>query len=186
MAASDFILNSLAKIREGDVGANRANSEAVNTKIGANINALIDTNYKDINIMFHGYYSNSQLFKAAPIRIPNDSSILYYELGIGDTGSANETTFNVGIYDDTGALIDNLFGSGANRLLISGSSGSNVIVGRDIAGGTTFDINTAGHTIQYGTNNVVSITAGSYIVPYIENFATSVRSLNFKLRLRDE
>lgn len=136
--------------------------------------------------MFNGYYSNSKLFQSAPVRISNTSSILYYELGISDTGSANETTFNVGIYDETGVLVSNLFGSGANRLLISGSNGTDVIVGRDIAGGTTFDINSAGHTIQYGNNNVVSIASGHYIVAYVESFAKSARSLNFKLRLRDE
>lgn len=186
MAAGDFILSSLAKIREGDTSSQRPNSEAVNTKIGANINALIDTNYKDLNFTFNGYFSDSDLFKTAPIRIPNDSAILYYELGISDTGSSGNTTFNVAIYDSTGALTTNLFGSGANRVLISGSNGTDVLVGRDIAGGTTFDLNSVGHTIQYGTNNVVSITGGSYIVAFVESFATSARSLNFKLRLRDE
>lgn len=182
MSAGDKILSATSVFLEGDTGANRAVSEALGQKIGANINQLIDTNVYEYNFAFNGYFGDSRLFRSAPIRIRNTSAIEGYALSIGDTGSSGNTTFNVDIYDDTGSLVDTLFGTGTNRLLISGDGGTDVIVGRD--GNTAIDYNASGHTIQYGNKNVVQVVAGQYIVAYIDDFATSARSLNFNLRLR--
>lgn len=185
MAASDEIIGSISKMLEGDVGNNRPNSEAVNQKISANINKLIENIPSDYLIQHHGYFSSSQLFRSAPMRIKSDCEIAYYSLGLLDSGSSGNTTYNVAIYDNTGAFINNLFGATTERLLISGNGGTNVIVGRDIDANSVFAVNDAGHTIQYGTLNVTGFNQGEILVPFIEGFATSARSLTFNLKLRE-
>lgn len=185
MAASDEIIGSISKMLEGDVGNNRPNSEAVNQKISANINKLIEAIPTDLVITHHGYFSNSSLFKSAPYRIKSDVDIAYYSMGVLDSGNSGNTTFNVAIYDNSGAFVNNLFGATTERLLISGNNGLNVIVGRDVDNASVFAVNDTGHTIQYGTLNVTSFTAGQILVPFIEGFATSARSLTFNLKLRE-
>lgn len=118
--------------------------------------------------------------------MPVTSDILYYEMSIVDTGSSGSNTFNFAVYDDAGDFVSNLFGGTTNRILVSGSNGTDVFIGRDVAGSTTFKLNDAGHTVQFGNLNLTTLLAGYYIVPFVENFATSARSLNFKLRLGQE
>jgi hypothetical protein len=105
---------------------------------------------------------------------------------IGDSGSSGSNTINFDIYDDGGNYVNTLFGSGANRCLISGANGSNVIVGQNLIDLSTRAINTAGHTIQYGVLNLTTIPAGYYLVPYVESFSISARSIRMNIRLREQ
>jgi len=186
MAATDFVVSAKTKIREGDVGNNRPNSEAVNSKISGSVNALIDSSFYTIDTQFNGYFSSSSLFSDGPYRIEKISDIKYYQLSVIDSGSSGNNIFNCAIYDDTGAFVSNLFGSGANRLLISGSNGTRVLLGRNVAESTTFNTNTAGHTIQYGTLALTTLQAGYILVPFVEGFATSARSIRFTMRLTEQ
>lgn len=186
MAATDYIISAKSKIREGDVGVNRPNSEAVGGKEGGSINALIDSSFYPVDINFDGYFSNSKLFKQGPIRIENISDIIFYQLSLVDTGSSGSNVINFAIYDSAGAFVNNLFGAGANRCLIGGANGSNVLLGRNVDKATTFNTNTGGHTIQYGNLNVTTLQAGWILIPFVESFSTSARSIRFNLRLREQ
>lgn len=186
MAAGDFVISAKTKMREGDVGVNRPNSEAVNQKISGSINGLIDSSFYEIDEQRNGYFSNSQLFRGAPIRIEKISDIIFYQLSLVDTGSSGSNVFNFAIYDDAGAFVNNLFGTGSNRCLLSGNNGSNVLIGRNIDASTTFATNTAGHTIQYGNLNLTTLQAGYILVPFVESFSRSARSIRFRMKLREQ
>ena len=188
MAISPFISPSSQQIRIKDVQSGKPVSEAVARKLGSSINYLIQRSFNEINLRYDGYFSNSNLYKSAPIRIPNAADVTYYALSIGDTGNGglDLNAFNFEVYDASGAFVNNLFGSGANQLTISGNNGSDVIIGRDVTNALVFDVNTAGHTFQYGNLNLTTLQAGYYIVPFVESFATSARSLNFTLRLQEQ
>tara|TARA_R110000868_G_C10972548_1_gene770407 strand:- start:2005 stop:2565 length:561 start_codon:yes stop_codon:yes gene_type:complete len=186
MAASDFITSAKVKGREGDVGVNRPNSEAVNQKMMGSINGLIDSSFFTIDIDHKGFYSSSYLFEGAPIRIEKASEIIWYQMGILFTGASGTNTFNFKIYDNTGAFVNNLFGGGASRCLISGNSGNVVLVGRNIDEAITFSTGTAGHSFQYGDLNLTTLQAGYVLVPFIENGALNARSINFSMKLREQ
>jgi hypothetical protein len=186
MAASDFIISSKSKLREGDLGANRPNSEAVNSKLAGSINGLIDSSFFDLDVNLPGYFSNSSIFRSAPLRVPKICDITFYQMSLIYTGTSGSTTFNVAVYDDTGAFVNNLFGTGVERLLISGNAGTNVLVGSDVVNLTNFNVNTTGHTIQYGTLNLTTLQAGYMLVPFVENFATGARSIKFNMRIREQ
>lgn len=186
MASGDFVTSAKVKVREADVGVNRPNSEAVNQKLSGSINGLIDSSFYEIDEQRNGYFGNSQIYRGAPIRIEKISDIIFYQLSLLDTGSSGSNVFNFAIYDDSGAFVNNLFGTGANRSLISGSNGANVLIGRNIDSATTFNTNTAGHTIQYGNLSVTTLLAGYILVPFVETFATSARSIRFRMKLREQ
>ncbi len=189
MAANDFVTSAKSKIREGSVGANRPNSEAVNQQISGSINALIDSDYSEISINHPGYFSNSFLFNSAPIRINKISDIIYYELTLLDSGSSGTNSFNVAIYDNGGAFVDNLFGTTTSRLLISGSNGTRIVVGvdrNDQKNIVNFNTNTAGHTFQYGDLNLTTLLPGYILVPFVENGGASARSIGFKMKIREQ
>ena len=57
--------------------------------------------------------------------------VLTYILGLYKSGSSGTSSFNVAVYDNTGAFVNTLFGSGGNALSISGSNGTNVIIGKN-------------------------------------------------------
>ena len=188
MAISPFITPSSQQIRIKDVQAGKANSEAVNRKLGSSINYLIQRTFNEIQIRHDGYFSNSDLYQSAPIRIPNIADVIYYSMSVVDSGNGglDLNAFNVAVYDASGLFVNNLFGSGANQLTISGDNGTNVIVGRDVLNSTVFDVNTTGHTFQYGTLNLTTLQAGYFLVPFVESFANSARSINFTLRIQEQ
>ena len=186
MAAGDFVTSAKQKLREGDLGANRPNSEAVNQKLGGSINGLIDSLFYNVEANYQGYFSDSELFRLAPIRIQKISNIDYYAFSLRDTGSAGTNALNFQIKDNTGAVVGDLFGSGANQLTISGSSGTDVLIGRDVTNASTFATNIAGHTVQYGVLNYTTLQAGWMLIPKVESFGTSARSARLRLRIKEQ
>lgn len=185
MAASDFVISAKQKIREGSVGNNRPNSEAVNQEISGSLNALIDSDFYTIDTQYSGYFSNSRLFKAAPYRIEKDSDLIWYQMSLEDCGNSGSNVFNVAIYDDTGAFVNNLFGSGANRCLISNNNADRCLITRDIDNGTTDSTNATG-TVQFGNTNLTTFQAGYILVPFVESFATAARSIRFTMKIREQ
>lgn len=190
MAASDFVVSARQKLRQGDVAQNRANSEAVQSKISGNINYILDRAFYREAWAYNGYFeSNGFDDGVGGIRyIKNDSDISDYYLSIRDSGSAGNNIFNVKVYDQNGAFVNNLFGSAGNRILVSGSNGTDVVIGKKDIDGTpvNFAINDSGHTIQYGTLNLTTLLAGYVLVPFIESNGTSARNLYFDLRLKEQ
>lgn len=187
MAASDFIISALRKIREGNVGNNRANSEAVNTLISGSINALIDQTHYHVEANYPGYFGTSSIFTLPPIRIPNQSEITYYEFGIEDSGTAGGTnSIDFTMYDSTGALVGDLFGVGANAVQCVGAGVSKAVFGRNYITATTFSTNTAGFSsFQFGTPTITTIPAGYIFVPFVRSFNTSARSAKLLIRMRE-
>ncbi|MCB1712499.1 MAG: hypothetical protein KDH96_08510 [Candidatus Riesia sp.] len=186
MAAGDFVTSSKSKMREGDVGNNRANSEAVQTKYSGNINGLIDSEGDVLSFEWNGYFSNSELFRKGAYRVEKTSDIVWYQLSLRDTGSGTANGVNFGVYDNVGAFVSDLFGSGANAISISGNTGTDVIIGRNIDDATTSSTNTAGHTVQHGVLNLTTLQAGYILVPYVEQYASSARSMKFSIKIREQ
>lgn len=188
MAASDFIISAKVKLREGDVGNARPNSEAVNSKLGGSINALIDSNFFDETFVYSGYFNANNFDDgyAGITRIHTDSDIIQYFMGIYYTGSSGTNELNVKIYDDTGAFVGDLFGSGASGMRISGSNKNRVLIGRDVENASVFNSNIAGSTIQYGDLNYTTLLAGWVLVPIVVSNGVDALNATFKLRLRGQ
>jgi hypothetical protein len=188
MAVSPFITPSSQQIRIKDVQSGKPVSEATARKIGSSINYLIQRTFNEIQIKHDGYFSNGNLYKSAPIRIPNIADITYYSLSVLDSGNGglDKNAINFEVYDASGLFVNNLFGSGANQCFISGDNGANVLIGRDVLNASVFDVNTASHTIQYGNLNLTTLQAGYLLVPFVEDFANSARSINFTLRIQEQ
>jgi hypothetical protein len=187
MSAPDFVISSKSKMRNGDVGNNRANSEAVQTKYSANINSLIDSSFFPIDVSWDGYFSTDNLFTKAPIRIEKLSDVIWYQLSIFKSGSGSGNNgVNFAVYDDSGAFVGNLFGGGANRISISSDSGTNVLVGRNVDTATNFNTNAAGHTVQSGVLAISTLQPGYMLVPFVEQFSTNARSMRFRMHIREQ
>ena len=188
MAAGDFVVSAKRKLREGDVGANRPVSEGVTSAIAGSVNSLIDSSFYVVEANWVGYVGATRLFNQAPIRIENDSDIIQYSFSVhysGNTG-ANFNVVNFNVYDDTGSFVNTLFGAGADRCLISGAPGTDVLVGRDLDNSQTFQTNTAGHTIQFGNLNITTLQAGYILRPFIQTAAPGARGMRFSMRLREQ
>mgnify|MGYP003644258500 CR=1 FL=1 len=132
MASGDFITAANRKIRIGDVESNRPNSASVNEKIGGSLNFVIDRLFYDFKFNFPGFFNANAYddgYSGIEI-IENDCIIDRYYMAIRSTGSSGTNSFNVAVYDSAGAFVNNLFGSGGNALSVTGSNGTNVIVGK--------------------------------------------------------
>ena len=194
MASGDFITAANRKIRIGDVESNRPNSASVNEKIGGSLNFTLDRLFYDLKFSIGGYFRpNAYDDGSAGIEIiERDCTIDRYYMSIRSTGSSGTNSFNVAVYDSAGAFVNNLFGSGGNALSVTGSNGTNVIVGKtNIESGSPSNIlvNTAGHTAFSGTLNlgttVTPLLAGYVLVPYIVSNGVSALNLNFSTRIKE-
>jgi len=188
MASTDFIAAARQKIRVGDVEANRPSSEAVNNKISGSMNYLLDRVFFQEGFAVNGFFNNNSFDDGVSgvRRIANAADISEYYMSVRKSGVSGQTTFNVNVYDNTGAFVNTLFGSGANRILISGNSGANVLVGRDVENASTFSTNTGGHTIQFGTLNLTTLLAGYVLEPFVEEGAPSGLNLYFNMKLKEQ
>jgi len=182
MANSDFVTSAKTKIRIGDVNADKPNSSAVNRKISGSINALIDASFYTAEGFWHGHAVANTFARLAPIYINKQCEIIQYTFSLKNTGSAVNNILNFDVYDNTGALVNTLFGTGANSVLINGNDITDVIVGRDVDSATTIAVNTASVTFQYGNLNLTTLNAGYYLIPKVE--AASDLSLDKRLTLR--
>lgn len=183
MSDSDFVTSSTQKIRVGEVSANRPNSEAINQKIAGTVNALVDAREKVIEINHPGYFSNNNIFRDAPIRITNTSEISRYELSVLDSGSSGETTINFFVYDDTSSYVGNLFFTDPMGITANNNS---CLVGYDVDAASSYTFELAAHTTDPGTLNITTLEAGYVLLPFVQSFATSARSLRFRLYLREQ
>lgn len=190
MASSDIIIPSRRLIRIGDTESNRPNSESVNQKLGGGLNFILERLFIDEDFTIGGFFNpNSFDDGSSGIRyIEKDAEVSLYTLALRSSGTSGINAFNVAVYDNTGAFINNIFGSGANALQISGNSGTNVVVGRkdiDQITPSNILINTAGHTVQVGALNLSTIPAGSILVPFVVSNGNAAFNLHFKLRLKE-
>jgi hypothetical protein len=190
MAANDPVISSKTKVLEGSVGVNKPNSEAVNQQLSASINGLIDSDFYSLNYDVNGYFANTAIFTGAPFRVQKISDIVFYQMGLldsGNSGSGVFNTVNVNIYDENGAFVNSLFGAGVDTLSVSGNNGFNISIGRVLGDNpSTFDVNTAGHVFQYGALNFTTLQSGWVLVPFVSSFSNVARSIRFELRLREQ
>jgi len=185
MANSDFVTSAKTKIRIGDVNADKPNSSAVNRKISGSINALIDASFYTVEGYWPGYSISNEFSNQAPIYINKQCKVVQYTFSLKDTGEAVDNILNFNVYDNTGAFVNSLFGTGANSVLINGTNIGSVTVGRDLDVATTIAINTASVTFQYGTLNLTTLNAGYFLVPLIASSATNSRDKRLTVRLRE-
>ena len=190
MASTDLVTAANRPIYIGDVESNRPNSESINQKLAGGLNFVLERLYLDMKFPYPGYvYANNFDDGYGGIEIiENDCEISRYFLAIHKTGTAGVTSFNVNVYDNTGAFVNTLFGSGGNALSISGSNGTNVVVGKerlDTASPANILVNTAGHSVFTGNLNLTTLLAGYVLVPYIVSHGTDTLNLNFGLRCKE-
>ena len=190
MAAGDFVTSARQKIRQGDVAQGRANSEAVQQKISGNINFILDRAFYEEKFVMNGFFTAGNFDDGVGgiRRIMNDVEISSYYMSVFYTGNGGSNIFNCAIYDSAGAFVNNLFGSGANRIIIGGQNKNRVVLGRDAidtVSPTTFETNTTGVTIQYGNLNVTTLLAGWILVPFVEGNGVNARNLVFNMRLKE-
>lgn len=194
MASTDEITPASRKILIGDVEENRPNSSSVNKKTGGSINFLIDRLYMDIKFNMQGFFdANAYDNGYAGIEvIENDCLVSSYILGLYKSGSSGTSSFNVAVYDNTGAFVNTLFGSGGNALSISGSNGTNVVIGKnkvETNSPQNFTVNTAGHTVFLGGLNLGTVAnpllAGYVLVPYVVSNGNNAYNMNLRLRCKE-
>lgn len=183
---TDFVLSSIQKIRNGDVKNNRPNSEAVMSKLGSNINYLIDRNFFDEDFTYNGYFNANSVDNGVGgiKRIMFDSEITSYQFSMRLTGSSGNNIINAEVRDENGSLVGNLFGSGTDRLLMPANSGTNVIIGKDVETNTNFANNIGVATPQYGELAITTLLEGYMIIPFIEGNGNGALNANLKLRMR--
>lgn len=190
MASTDLVQPSKRLIYIGDVESNRPNSESINQKLAGGLNFALERLFFDEDFTVGGFFnSNTYDDGAAGIRyIEKDCDISSYQLAIRKTGTANTSAFNIAVYDNTGAFVNNLFGTGGNALSISGNNGTNVLIGKkgvDTVTPSNILINNAGHTVFNGNLNITSLLAGYMLVPFIVSNARDAYNLHFKMRLKE-
>jgi len=194
MASTDKVISANRPIYIGDVEANRPNSESINQKIAGSLNFTLERLYLDMKFNNPGYFNpnNYDNGYAGIEVIENDCIISRYILSTYKTGSSGTNSFNIAVYDNTGAFVNNLFGSGGNALSMSGSNGTNVVIGKnkvDTATPENFTVNTSGHTTFLGALNIGTeaspLLAGYVLVPYIVSNGTDAYNMNFSLRCKE-
>lgn len=192
MASTDLVQAANRPIYIGDVESNRPNSESINQKLAGGLNFALERLFFDEDFTVGGYFNdnprNFDLGSSGIRYIHNDCNISSYQMAIRSTGSSGTSAFNIAVYDNVGAFVNNLFGTGGNALSISGSNGTNVLAGKvavDTLTPSNVLINNAGHTIFPGTLNLLTLLSGYVLVPFIASSAVSAYNLHFKLRLRE-
>ena len=191
MASTDLVIPSRRLIYIGDVESNRPNSESINQKLAGGLNFVLERLFYDEDITYNGFFNPNAFDNGVGgIRyIEKDADVAHYTLALRRAGSGGTSSFNVAVYDDQGAFINNLFGSGANALSISGNNGTNVLIGKkdvDTVSPSNILINNSGHTVYTGNLNLTTLAAGSILVPYIVSNATNAHNLHFRLRLKEK
>lgn len=190
MASTDLISPARRLIYIGDVEENRPNSESVNQKLAGNINFLLNRVAIREKFVFSGFFKSSDHDdgSAGIIYIENDADIASYTMAVHKSGSADQSEINIKVYDQNGAYVNDLFGSGVNQPSISGGNGTNVLIGKkgiDTATPSNIQINTAGHSIQIGVLNLTTLLAGYMLVPYIVDHGTGAHNATLDLRLKE-
>ena len=181
---SNFVTSAIQKLRNGDVANNRPNSEALQSKIGGNINYLIDKSFYDEEFVVNGFFNANSFDNGVGgiSRIMFDSEIISYQFGIRFNGASGNNIINAEIRDEDGLLIGNLFGAGGDRLLIVGNNKTNILLGRDVENAAIFSNNIGVGSHQYGVLNFTTLLSGWMLIPFIE--ANGPEAINAKLKLR--
>jgi len=190
MASTDLVQPANRPIYIGDVESNRPNSESINQKLAGNVNFVLERLYLDMKFPFTGYFRANRYDDGSPgiEIIEKDCVISRYFVSMHKSGSGGTNSFNVAVYDATGAFVNNLFGSGGNALAVSSSNGTNVVVGKngvDTATPSNVLVNTAGHTFFTGTLNITTLLAGYVLVPFIVSSGDDALNGNFSLRCKE-
>ena len=186
MANSDPVPASKALILLGDVAQNTAVSEALMAKIGGVLNAINNAAYNDMSFIMSGYVAdmtnNASDGWGGNKLITADVNISEYYLTLNKSGTSGSVQFNANVYDETGALVNTLFSS---AISVSGNNGIRVGVKRDVENTTTFSVNDAGHTINFGTLNLTALFKNYTIAPFIVGGKNGAKNLNFNLKLKE-
>ena len=188
MAVSPFVTSARQKLRVADVQNDRPNSENINAKLAGSVNSLIDSTFERIQVEWDSYFSDyDEYFRLAPIYIWKDSDIFRYSFSLLANGANNDNVINFKIIDSAGNFVNNLFGSGANRLLIGNNiAGSEMTIARDLENSITNTVNLTGITFQEGTLNVSTLLAGYCLIPFVESYGDNARSARFILDIREQ
>lgn len=183
---SDYVVSAIQKLRNGDVLNNRPNSEALHAKMSGNINYLIDKNFYDEEFVINGFFNANDYDNGVGgiTRVMFDSQVLLYQFSMRFNGASGSNSINVEIRDEDGLFIGNLFGVGANKLLMPGNNKTNVLIGKDVINATNFANNIGVAVPQYGTLNYTTLLAGWMLIPFIEDNGPEALHAKFKLRLR--
>ena len=192
MADSDPVVSQRQIFYVGDINYRSALSEALLRKFASANNYVVDRVFFDIKFNFSGFFNaNSYDNGYGGIEvIEKDCIISRYIMSTHKTGSSGINSVNVAVYDNTGAFVTNVFGAGASALSVSGSDGTNVVVGKsslDTITPSEITINTAGHTFESGVVQVTDLTLlqGYMLVPFVVSNGSGAINSNLSLRLKE-
>lgn len=187
MAASDIVTAAKQVFFNGDIAYRRAVSESILTKVASAINYITTRIYLNEKVFIGGFFNANSFDNGSGgiIRIRRQSVIDEYSLYFTFVGSSGTNAINFNIFDSSGTLINTLFDTGT--LSVSGSGGQNVIIGREEIQATpnTFEANTTGHTVTFGTLNETQLEAGWYLVPFVESNGSSAYNMTFNLKIQE-
>lgn len=186
MALGDFITGIVKKIRIGDIKNNRIDSEAVMSKLGANINALIDANLDVFSFAMNGYFRETSISASIDgvLRIDSDYEVVTYHLSVDEAGISGNTSFNIGVYDADNVFIDDLF---STDVQIGAGAKSGVVVGQEIitTGNVEIKENTGALVVNVGVlNGGVSLLKGYKLRAKLNSNAKDAKTMRFNLSLR--
>jgi hypothetical protein len=186
MADNDIVTPARQIFYEGDISYKRAVSEAVMAKFASMSNFIESRIFYQEQFAVNGFFnSNSYDDGVSGIRyIENLSQINQYYMSVRASGSSGTSAFNVAVYDNTGGFVNNLFSS---PISISGSSGTNVLIGKKDVDGTpsNFSVNAGGHTTNYGTLTMTEFLSGYVLVPFIVSNGASAYNIFFNIKLKE-
>lgn len=186
MASTDKVTGARRDIFVGDIEENRPNSENTNKKLAGNIQFMIDRLVLVEKFSIDGYF-NANAFDngvGGIVRVQNNADISNYTMALYKSGSSGTSSFNCAVYDSAGAFVNNLFTTPPS---ISGSNGTNVVIGKDNVDDTpsNFLTNTSGHSVNTGTLALTQLLAGYILVPFIVSNGNKAYNLSFSMKLKE-
>jgi hypothetical protein len=166
MADNDIVTPARQIFYEGDISYKRAVSEAVMAKFASMSNFIESRIFYQEQFAVNGFFNSNS-----------------YD-DVRASGSSGTSAFNVAVYDNTGGFVNNLFSS---PISISGSSGTNVLIGKKDVDGTpsNFSVNAGGHTTNYGTLTMTEFLSGYVLVPFIVSNGASAYNIFFNIKLKE-
>ena len=122
-------------IQQEEVRYKASVSEATLTRIGASLNFVMDKIYTPLEFDWSGYYKVTSISDGMNGRryFKDTVDIYYYVLTNDVAGSSGTSSINFEVYDDTGALLGDLFSVAPS---ISSGAGAGAVIGRDVENAT--------------------------------------------------
>lgn len=183
MADSDEIVGQRQTFYVGDVNYKTALSEALMRKF-ASSNNFINGRIVDIYPTHFGGYFRAQStngFNEPTIYILKNTTVSWYTLSIGQTGSAGNNSCNFKVIDTSGSIAGDLFSTAP---IINQAGLSSPTIGRNFKDNTTIQqVTTTGFNLGVLNPAFATLTEGYSLRPYIVGNSTNSLGMTLTLAL---